>query len=208
MITAYLETQVDKNSIKIPYKIDTGSKGNIMSLYIFKKVFKDTTDEVLRKSIKSNIRLHTYNNTNITQLGMCAVLIKFKNVKKCCVLFVGLGNGQALLGMPDTAALNIINGNIDYIQVEITECKTNIGLETHAIAKGCTNVDAVVINKQDANGQNDQNPSNKSINYFYSLNSIDADKRESSAMMQKIHEKFGNIFNGIGCFEGTFSLAA
>ena len=25
-------------------------------------------------------------------------------------------------------------------------------------------------------------------------------------MTQKIHDTFGNIFNGIGCFEGTFSL--
>ena len=25
-------------------------------------------------------------------------------------------------------------------------------------------------------------------------------------MVQKIHDTFGNIFNGIGCFEGTFSL--
>ena len=50
-----------------------------MPLYVFKKLLKDTTDEVLRKSIKSNIRLHTYKNTNITQLGMCAGLIKFKN---------------------------------------------------------------------------------------------------------------------------------
>ena len=147
-----------------------------------------------------------YNNTNITELGMCVVLIKFKNVKKCCVFFVVPGNRQALLGMPDTAVLNIIKINIVYIQADIIECKTNIGQETHAIAKGCTNMKAVVINKQDANGQNDQNTSNKSINYFYSLNDIDADKRKSSTMMQKIHEKFGNVFNGIGCFKGTFSL--
>ena len=25
-------------------------------------------------------------------------------------------------------------------------------------------------------------------------------------MMQKIHDKFGDVFNGIGCFEGMFSL--
>ena len=25
-------------------------------------------------------------------------------------------------------------------------------------------------------------------------------------MTQKIHDTFGNVFNGIGCFEGTFSL--
>ena len=29
-----------------------------------------------------------------------------------------------LLGMPDTATLNIINLNIDSIQAEITKCKT------------------------------------------------------------------------------------
>ena len=25
-------------------------------------------------------------------------------------------------------------------------------------------------------------------------------------MTQKIHDRFGNVFNGIGCFKGTFSL--
>ena len=25
-------------------------------------------------------------------------------------------------------------------------------------------------------------------------------------MMQKIHDAFGNVFNGIGCFKGMFSL--
>ena len=91
-------------TVEILYKINTGSKGNIMPLYIFKKLFKDATDEMLSKSIMSNIRLCTYNNTNITQLWMCAVLIKFKNVKKHCIFFVVPENGQALLGMPDTAA--------------------------------------------------------------------------------------------------------
>ena len=45
-----------------------------------------------------------------------------------------------------------------------------------------------------------------SINYFYSSNNEDADKRSSSTMKQSIHTRFGNVFNGIGCFEGTFSL--
>ena len=121
---------------------------------------------------------------------MCAILIKLKNVKKCCVFFVVPGNGQALLGMPYTTVLNIMNINIDYIQAEITECKTNIGQETHAIAKGCTNMDAVVIDKHDANSQNDQNTSNKSINYFYSSNNRDVGKRKSSTMTQKMHKNW------------------
>ena len=32
--------QAGKNIIEIPYKIDTGSDGNIMPLYIFKKLLK------------------------------------------------------------------------------------------------------------------------------------------------------------------------
>ena len=55
--------------------------------------------------------------------------------------------------MPDTAALNIINLNIESIQAEITKCKTNRGQETHAVVEGCTNNDAGVITKQDTNIQ-------------------------------------------------------
>ena len=47
LITVHLEMQVGKNTVEIPYRIDTGSKGNIMPLYIFKKLFKDMTDEQL-----------------------------------------------------------------------------------------------------------------------------------------------------------------
>ena len=53
LITAHLEMQVCKNTVEILYKIDTGSKGNIMPLYIFKKLFKDMIDEQLEKSIKT-----------------------------------------------------------------------------------------------------------------------------------------------------------
>ena len=54
LITVHLEMQVGKNMVEIPYKIDTGSKGNIMPLYIFKKLFKDMMDEQLEKSIKQH----------------------------------------------------------------------------------------------------------------------------------------------------------
>ena len=58
-------------------------------------------------NIKGHITLRMYNKTNTTQLGMCAVVIKFKNIKKRCVFFVVCRNGQVLLGMPDTAALKL-----------------------------------------------------------------------------------------------------
>ena len=131
---------------------------------------------------------------------------QIQKLKKQCVILVVPGNGQALLRMPDMAVLNIINLNIDSIQVEITSCKTNRGQQTHAFAEGSTKRDTGGIIKQEANGQNGQNHSNKSINYFYCLKDTDADKRKSSTKTQKIHDTFGNVFNGFGCFEGTFSL--
>ena len=74
--------QVGKTTVEIPYKIDMGSEGNIMQLYMFKKLFKNMTEEQLKRSIKGNIKLKTYNGIHIMQLGTCTVLVKFKNLKK------------------------------------------------------------------------------------------------------------------------------
>ena len=121
-------------------------------------------------------------------------------------IFVVLGNGQVLLGMPDATFLNIINVNIDSIQMEIAGGKTNTGQEIQTVSEGCTNRGGDAITKQDANGQKDQKTANKPINYFFSSNNTDADRRKSMEMKQKIHDTFGDVFNGIWCFEGTFSL--
>ena len=154
---------------------------------------------------------------HIMQLGMCMVQIKFKNIKKRCTFFVFPGNRQALLGMPDTMVLCLIKLNIDSIQTLTAECKTNKEQETHTSLEACTNTytagdedcknnNASIDNKQDTNGDNHPGNEHITINYFHSSNNVDADKRSSIAMMQRIHTRFGNVFNGIGCFEGTFSL--
>ena len=59
------------------------------------------------------------------------------------------------------------------------------------------------IIKQKSNGQNQPT---QLFNYFYSSKDPEADKRWSNDMTQKIHNTYGNVFNGIGCFKGTFSL--
>ena len=60
LITTQLETQVSKNTIKTPYKIDTSSEGNLMPLYIFKKLCGNRSVEQLKKVHKNNIKLkHT-----------------------------------------------------------------------------------------------------------------------------------------------------
>ena len=102
------------------------------------------------------------------------------------------------------AALKLITLNIDSIQKEIRDCKTNRGQETHADIEDCTNKDVHSTFKQDGNGQHHQ--ANKLINYCYSSNNTDEDKERKQRMTQRIHEEYGKPFNGIGCFKGTFSL--
>ena len=40
--------QVGEMPVEVPYKIDTGSEGNIMPLYIFKKLFRYMIEEQLK----------------------------------------------------------------------------------------------------------------------------------------------------------------
>ena len=62
------------------------------------------------------------------------------------------------------------------------------------------------INKQDANIQKGQDTPINPTNYFASSSNMNTDKRKSIKLTQIIHNKFGDVFNGIGCFKGTFSL--
>ena len=131
------------------------------------------------------------------------VTINFKDIKKRCVFFVVPRNGQVLLGMPDTAALQIININIYSIQVVKEECITNIGnakessttQEAHVVEKSYTNTDAGSKADNNVNGHNDKNIVNAIINYFLSLHqTVEADKRKGSKLTQRVHIVFGNVF--------------
>ena len=76
------EMHAGSNNIIIPYKIDMGSKGSIMSWLIFKGLFKNVKEDELKKTIKGHIKLRTYNKTVITQLGTYVVMISFKILKR------------------------------------------------------------------------------------------------------------------------------
>ena len=80
------------------------------------------------------------------------VIIAYKNNRMKCKFFVVAGHGQALLHMPDTAALNIINVNINSLETQGTQrenCNINISdakisnakQEMHGTKECCTNTD-------------------------------------------------------------------
>ena len=105
-------------------------------------------------------------------------------------------------------ALNIINVNFDLIQMVVVKCRTNTKQEVEQDVKWHTSKvpNAVVNTTQTPNGQIDSNNPNVVIDYFYSSQDTSSDKRDSTVMTKKVHDKFHDVFTGIGCFKGTFSL--
>ena len=84
--------------------------------------------------------------------------------------------------------------------------ESNTTQEVHVVEKSCTNTVADSKVDSNVNDHSNNNNVNTTTNYFLSSPNVEADKRESIKLMQRVHNVFGNVFNGIGCFEGTFSL--
>ena len=109
-IIANLKASSNKATTALPYKVDTGSDGNIIPLNIFTKLFPSTTADQL-VATKDATKLRAYNCKTITQLGRCKVEIENDNKCKECIFFVVPGDGETLLGMPDIEWLNILDIN-------------------------------------------------------------------------------------------------
>ena len=67
-------------------------------------------------------------------------------------------------------------------------------------------MDEGLKNTNNVNQSASNTNTNTLTNYFLSAPSIEIDKRKSTELTQKINNVFDNVFNGIWCFEDTFSL--
>ena len=98
--------------------------------------------------------------------------------------------------MPDTAALNIIDVNIDSIETACMQkenCNTNMSdiktsntkQEAHGTKESCRNTDDDLKNANNANGLDSNTNINTQTNYFLSSPNIEVDKRKSIELTQK-----------------------
>ena len=78
--------------------------------------------------------------------------------------------------------------------------------ETSGAEKYCTNKDSISNSTNNNTKPMAEAKANKSTEYFLAGPTYDSNKRKSVESTQQIHKDFDDIFNGIGCFEGTFSL--
>ena len=84
--------------------------------------------------------------------------------------------------------------------------ESNTTQEAPVEEKSCTNMKADSKVNNNINGHHANTNVNSLTNYFFSSPNVEAEKRKSIELMQRIHKVFGNVFSGIGCFEGSFSL--
>ena len=217
ILTTNLEMSAGQSNIMVPYIIDTGSDGNIMPLHMYKKLFPNITDEQLAAAKNKNDLLKTYIKTTITQLGTCTIIVEHKNNKKKCRFFVVPRNRQALLGMPDTDVLNIIEIDIDSIGTEDardskwcasmhTVWEPEPKQETERAEKCYTNMDSILKLRGNNTKPMVKTKSNKTTEYFLSGLTYESNKKKSAESTQQIYKDFDDMFNGTGCFEGTISL--
>ena len=143
-------------------------------------------------------------------------MIEHKNNKKC-TFFVVPSIGQVLLGMPDTDVLNIIKINIHLIGAEDardgewcanmhTVHESNPRQETNVAEKCCTITDSSSKSTDNNTKPTEKTKANESAEYFLSGPNYNSNKRKGAEATQQIHRDFDDVFNGIGCFEGTFLL--
>ena len=132
--------------------------------------------------------------------------------------------GKHCLGMPDIDMFSIININCNTIETHISDSVNNCSTNT-AICHNSRHVQHYTSMMQDADRaeksyantgsisefENKDKPmvidnESNTINYFLPGPNQDNDKRVSAEITQQLQRDFKDVLNGIGCFDGMFSL--
>ena len=108
------------NSLKTCFKVDTGADGNLLPLGEFFKHFPNANMTQLAKTIDSSTKLHAYSNTEIKQLGVCELLVEYREHRKICQFYV-VDFPTAILGIHDSKSLRLITVHFDCIGAETSQ---------------------------------------------------------------------------------------
>ena len=126
-----------------------------------------------------------------------------------CSFLVVPRNRQPLLGMPDIETLGILTINCNTIEMKEADgpesCKTNMSREIYMTEKCYTNTQNMSDFGNEDKPMVTDNDSNN-IKYFLPGPNSDSDQRVIAEITQQIQKEFNDVFNGIECFNGTFSL--
>ena len=167
------------------------SDGSLMPIRMLKALYPNTKRTDPNISIDDHIIFHTYNNACIAQMRVCKVNIINKWIKHGYSFFVGPGSGPALLRIPDCERLQLLRINSQTMK-KWREVKEQTKQDDSKI-----NNDFKINQKLNHNME---------IGYFIAGPETEADMVVSAKTAQIMHNGFSNVFTGIRCFKGTFSL--
>ena len=97
----------NENSSKTHFKVDTGADDNLLPLGEFFKHFLNANMTQLAKTTDSSTKLYAYNNTEIKQLGVCELLVEYREHRKICQFYV-VDFRTAIFGIHDSESLGLI----------------------------------------------------------------------------------------------------
>ena len=75
------------NSLKTHFKVNTGADGNLLPRIFFKN-FPNANMTQLAKTIDIGTKLYAYNNTEIKHLGVCELLVEYRECCTTCQFYV------------------------------------------------------------------------------------------------------------------------
>ena len=108
------------NSLKTHFKVDTGADGNLLPLGEFFKHFPNVNMTQLAKTIDTGTKLYACNNTEIKQVGVCELLVEYREHCKICQFDV-VDFQTAILGIHDSESLGLITIHFDCIGAETSQ---------------------------------------------------------------------------------------
>ena len=106
--------------MKSHFKVNTGADGNLLPLGGFFKHFPNANMTQLAKTIDSSTKLYAYNNTEIKQLGVCELLVEYREHCKICQFYV-VDFPTVILGIHDSESLGLITIHFDCIGAETSQ---------------------------------------------------------------------------------------
>ena len=105
---------------KTRFKVDTGADGNLLPLAEFLKHFPDANLNDLARTVDSSTKLYVYSNTELKQLGVCELLVEYKNSAKVCEFYV-VDFPTAILGIHDSESLKLLTVHFNAMETEMSQ---------------------------------------------------------------------------------------
>ena len=83
------------------FKVNTGADGNVLPLAEFFKHFPDVNMNQLARTRGLSTALYAYNNTEVKQLGVCELMLEYRDCCKFCQFYV-VDFPTAIIGISDS----------------------------------------------------------------------------------------------------------